>query len=49
MLHGYTNSNAGYEDVRAAVAQSLNERLGQRFASKYYNDSGGGRRSECDF
>ena len=25
-LHGYTNSNAGYADVRQAVADSLNAR-----------------------
>ena len=34
VLHGYTNSNAGYEDVRAAVAESLNERFDTKFASK---------------
>ena len=33
-LHGYTNSNAGYEDVRAAVADSLNERFQTAFAAK---------------
>ena len=33
-LHGYTNSNAGYEDVRKAVADSLNERFGTKFAAK---------------
>ena len=33
-LHGYTNSNAGYEDVRQAVALSLNERFGTNFSSK---------------
>lgn len=33
-LHGYTNSNAGYEDVRQAVAASLNERFGTNFSSK---------------
>ena len=33
-LHGYTNSNAGYEDVREAVAVSLNERFGTAFAGK---------------
>ena len=27
ILHGYTNSNAGYEDVRRAVAESLNEQV----------------------
>ena len=32
-LHGYTNSNAGYEDVRQAVAESLNERFGTAFAT----------------
>ena len=30
-LHGYTNSNAGYEDVRQAVAGSLNSRFGTNF------------------
>lgn len=34
VLHGYTNSNAGYEDVRAAVAESLNERFGTAFSAK---------------
>lgn len=34
VLHGYTNSNAGYEDVRQAVADSLNERFGTAFAAK---------------
>lgn len=33
-LHGYTNSNAGYEDVRKAVADSLNERFGTAFEGK---------------
>ena len=33
-LHGYTNSNAGYEDVREAVAASLNERFNTAFAGK---------------
>ena len=27
IVHGYTNSNAGYEEVRKAVAKSLNERF----------------------
>ena len=31
VLHGYTNSNAGYEDVRQAVAASLNARFGTNF------------------
>ena len=31
VLHGYTNSNAGYEDVRRAVAESLNERFETKF------------------
>lgn len=31
VLHGYTNSNAGYEDVRRAVADSLNARFGTQF------------------
>lgn len=34
VLHGYTNSNAGYEDVRAAVAASLNERFGTAFSAE---------------
>ncbi len=34
VLHGYTNSNAGYEDVRMAIADSLNERFGTHFCSK---------------
>lgn len=33
-LHGYTNSNCGYAEVREAVAQSLNERFGTKFAGK---------------
>ena len=33
-MHGYTNSNAGYEEVRKAVADSLNERFGTAFAAK---------------
>ncbi len=34
VLHGYTNSNAGYEDVRQAVADSLNSRFGTAFEAK---------------
>lgn len=34
VLHGYTNSNAGYEDVRRAVAESLNERFQTAFSAK---------------
>lgn len=34
VLHGYTNSNAGYEDVRQAVADSVNEKFGTNFGSK---------------
>ena len=33
-LHGYTNSNAGYEDVRNAVAASINERFETGFEGK---------------
>lgn len=33
LVHGYTNSNAGYEEVRKAVADSLNERFGTTFAA----------------
>ena len=34
VLHGYTNSNSGYADVRAAVAESVNERFGTHFTEK---------------
>lgn len=34
VLHGYTNSNSGYADVRQAVADSLNERFGTAFEGK---------------
>ena len=34
VLHGYTNSNAGYADVRQAVADSLNKRFDTNFAGK---------------
>ena len=33
-LHGYTNSNAGYADVRQAVAESINERVDTKFKGK---------------
>lgn len=34
VLHGYTNSNAGYEDVREAIAESINQKFGTSFHSK---------------
>lgn len=34
VLHGYTNSNSGYADVREAVAESLNDRFGTLFEGK---------------
>ena len=34
VLHGYTNRNSGYADVREAVAKSLNERFGTAFEGK---------------
>ena len=34
VLHGYTNSNSGYADVREAVAESLNERFDTAFEGK---------------
>lgn len=34
VLHGYTNSNSGYADVRDAVAASLNDRFGTAFEGK---------------
>ena len=33
-LHGYTNSNAGYEDVRQAVAESINAKFDTAFSAK---------------
>ncbi len=33
-LHGYTNSNSGYADVRETVAKSLNQRFGTSFEGK---------------
>ncbi|MBQ2986713.1 MAG: pyridoxal phosphate-dependent aminotransferase [Tyzzerella sp.] len=33
-LHGYTNSNAGYEDVRQAVAESINQKFDTAFAAR---------------
>lgn len=33
-LHGYTNSNAGYPDVREVVAKSLNQRFNTSFEGK---------------
>ena len=32
-LHGYTNSNAGYEEVRRTIAESLNQRFGTKFTA----------------
>ena len=34
VLHGYTNSNAGYAEVRQAVADSLNKRFDTTFEGK---------------
>ena len=34
VLHGYTNSNCGYADVREAVAYSLNKRFDTQFEGK---------------
>ncbi len=34
ILHGYTNSNSGYEDVRQIVAESLNKRFQTSFSSE---------------
>lgn len=33
-LHGYTNSNAGYEEVRKTVAESLNRRFQTHFSAQ---------------
>ena len=34
VLHGYTNSNSGYADVRQTVAESVNERFGTAFTGE---------------
>ena len=34
VLHGYTNSNSGYADVRQTVAESVNERFGTSFTGE---------------
>lgn len=34
VLHGYTNSNSGYQEVRDTVATSLNHRFGTSFEGK---------------
>ncbi len=34
VLHGYTNSNSGYADVRETIASSLNKRFGTHFTGK---------------
>ncbi len=34
VLHGYTNSNAGYADVRQKIAESINERFDTKFEGK---------------
>ena len=34
VLHGYTNSNAGYAEVRQSVADSLNKRFDTKFEGK---------------
>ena len=49
VLHGYTNSNSGYADVREAVAKSLNERFGTAFEGKniIMTVGAGSRRPEC--
>ena len=48
-VHGYTNINAGYEDVRKAVADSLN-RFGTSFAANNITMTVLSRRgTECHF
>ena len=34
VLHGYTNSNSGYADVRQTVAESVNDRFGTAFTGE---------------
>ena len=49
VLHGYM-SNAGFEDVRQTIAESLNHRFGTKFCSEESDyDSWSSQRSECDF
>ncbi len=40
VLHGYTNSNCGYADVREAVADSLNKRFDTHFEGKNMSHDG---------
>ena len=48
VLHGYM-SNAGFEDVRETIAQSLKPPFRNRlFCEKSDHDSRGGKRTECD-
>ena len=47
MVHGYMN-NAGYEDVREAVAGVVESAFWHSISQrKYFNDSRCGRRHEC--
>ena len=43
-------SNAGFEDVRQTIAESLNHRFGTKFAAKnLIMTVGGSQWLECDF
>ncbi len=46
VLHGYM-SNAGFEDVRQTIAESLNSRLALLFSKKSDHDSWCSQRTEC--
>ena len=49
VLHGYM-SNAGFEDVRQTIAESLNRRFGTKFAAKnLIMTVGAASGLECDF
>ena len=50
VLHGYTNSNSGYPEVRKAIAKSLNERFDTKFSGQEHcHDCWSGRWIECHF
>ena len=50
VLHGYTNSNSGYPEVREAIAKSLNERFDTKFfRQEHCHDCRSGRWIECHF
>ena len=47
VLHGYM-SNAGFEDVRQTIAESLNRRFDTKFSAESDHDRRCCKRTECD-